>query len=102
MKSHLKKILLGNFLINSSAVKGWKYVIFLFAICLVMIYSSHSVDSKIIEISELKNEISVLQSSFIENRKKDMKLKMESTVAVQMKERGIRSSTVPPQKIIID
>ena len=102
MKSYLKKILLGNFLINNSAIKGWKYVIFLFVICLVMIYSSHSVDSKIIEISELKNEISVLQSSFIENRKKVMILKMESTVATQMKERGIKSSITPPQKIIID
>ncbi|MBL6648669.1 MAG: S-adenosyl-methyltransferase [Flavobacteriaceae bacterium] len=102
MKSHLKKILLGNFLINSGAIKGWKYVFFLFSICLVMIYSSHSVDSKIIKISELKNEISVLQSSFIENRKKAMKLKMESNVAIQMKQRGIKSSTIPPQKIIID
>ena len=102
MRDSLKKIILGKFLINDGSIKNWGYVLFLFTICLIMIYSSHSVDSKIIKISELKNEISVLQSSFIENRKKVMELKMESNVAVQMKERGIRSSTTPPQKIIID
>jgi hypothetical protein len=67
-----------------------------------MIYSSHSVDSKIIKISELKNEISVLQSNFISKRKKVMKLKMESNVSLVMSDRNIESSTIPPNKIIID
>ena len=40
-----------------------------------MIFSSHSVDEKIILISDLKNEVSVLHSEFIDSRKKVMKLK---------------------------
>ena len=70
--------------------------------CLIMIYSSHSVDSKIIRIGELKNENSILQSNFIESRKEVMKLKMESNVMIVMANRGIKSSTTPPKKIIID
>ena len=70
--------------------------------CLIMIYSSHSVDSKIIRIGELKNENSILQSNFIESRKEVMKLKMESNVMTVMVNRGIKSSTTPPKKIIID
>ena len=67
-----------------------------------MIYSSHLVDSKIIKISELKNEISLLQSNFINKRKEVMILKMESNVLVVMNDRNIESSTIPPKKIIID
>jgi|TARA_B100000780_G_scaffold80709_1_gene54988 hypothetical protein len=102
MRDSLKKIILGKFLINEGSIKNWGYVLFLFTICLIMIYSSHSVDSKIIKISELKNEISVLQSNFISKRKKVMKLKMESNVSLVMSDRNIESSTIPPNKIIID
>ena len=49
-----------------------------------------------------KNEISALESEFLENRKKVMKLKMESNVALLMKERKIKTSNKPPKKIIIN
>ena len=102
MRDNLKKILLGNFLIDEGSIKNWGYIFFLFTICLIMIYSSHLVDSKIIKISELKNEISLLQSNFINKRKEVMILKMESNVLVVMNDRNIESSTIPPKKIIID
>ena len=97
MRNSLKKIILGKFLINDGSIKNWGYVF-----CLIMIYSSHLVDSKIIKISELKNEISLLQSNFINKRKEVMILKMESNVLVVMNDRNIESSTIPPKKIIID
>lgn len=102
MKNKLKQIVLGNFLIDEGSIRKWRYVIFLFSMCLIMIYSSHLVDSKIITISELKNETSILKSNFIEGRKKVMKLKMESNVTDVMFERGIKSSTIPPKKIVIE
>ena len=102
MKNKLKQIVLGNFLIDEGSFRKWMYVIFLFSMCLIMIYSSHLVDSKIITISELKNETSILKSNFIEGRKKVMKLKMESNVTDVMFEKGIKSSTIPPKKIVIE
>ena len=60
------------------------------------------VDKKIISIGDLKNEISVLESEFLENRKSVMKLKMESNIALLMKESKIKSSKKPPKKIIIN
>ena len=42
MKESFKKIILGKFLINEGSIKNWGYVFFLFSICLIMIYSSHS------------------------------------------------------------
>ena len=100
--SNINKIVLGNFLIEKSFFKNWRFVIFLFTMATIMIFSSHLVDKKIISISDLKNEISVLESEFLENRKSVMKLKMESNIALLMKESKIKSSKKPPKKIIIN
>lgn len=100
--SKINKIVLGNFLIEEGSLRNWRFVIFLFTMAILMIFSSHSVDKKIISISDFKNEISALESEFLENRKKVMKLKMESNVALLMKERKIKTSNKPPKKIIIN
>jgi len=98
----INKIILGNFLIEEGSIRNWRFVIFLFIMAIIMIFSSHLVDKKIISISDFKNEISVLESEFLENRKSVMKLKMESNVVSLMKERKIKSSKNPPKKIIIN
>ncbi len=98
----INKIILGNFLIEEGSIRNWRFVIFLFIMAIIMIFSSHLVDKKIILISDFKNEISVLESEFLENRKSVMKLKMESNVVSLMKERKIKSSKKPPKKIIIN
>tara|TARA_B110000444_G_scaffold62742_1_gene58681 strand:- start:854 stop:1159 length:306 start_codon:yes stop_codon:yes gene_type:complete len=97
----INKIVLGNFLIEEGSLKNWRFIIFLFSLAIIMIFSSHSVDKKIISIADLKYEISVLESEFLENRKSVMRLKMESNVASFMKEREIKSSKNPPKKVII-
>ena len=97
----INKIVLGNFLIEEGSLKNWRFIIFLFSLAIIMIFSSHSVDKKIISIADLKHEISVLESEFLENRKSVMRLKMESNVASFMKEREIKSSKNPPKKVII-
>lgn len=102
MSNNLKKILLGTFLVEEGSYKNWRFITFLFLLCFVMIFSSHSIDEKIILISDLKNEVSVLHSEFIDSRKKVMKLKMETNVAAIMSDRKIKSSTNPPKKIIIN
>ena len=99
--SNINKIVLGNFLIEKSFFKNWRFVIFLFIMAIIMIFSSHLVDKKIISIGDLKNEISVLESKFLENRKSVMKLKMESNIALLMRDSKIKSSKQPPKKIII-
>jgi hypothetical protein len=100
--SNINKIILGNFLIEEGSFKNWKFIIFLFIMAVIMIFSSHSIDNKIISIADLKYEISVLESEFLDNRKRVMNLKMESNVRLFMKERKIKSSINPPKKIIIN
>tara|TARA_B100000902_G_C27121871_1_gene819069 strand:- start:6 stop:311 length:306 start_codon:yes stop_codon:yes gene_type:complete len=99
--NNLNKIVLGNFLIHNNSLKKWRFITFLFLMAIIMIFSSHLVDKKIISISKLNNEISVLENEFLEKRKKVMKLKMESNIALLMKKKNIKSSKIPPKKIII-
>ncbi len=97
----LNKILFGNFLINRGVSKNWKLVACFFVMAIIMIFSSHSIDKKIILISDLKNNITNLESQFIENRQKVMKLRMETNVALSMREKEIKNYNNPPLKIIV-
>ena len=98
----INKIILGNFLIEEGSLKNWKLVTFLFIMAIIMIFSSHYIDKKIILIGDLKNDVSVLESEFVDNRKSVMKLKMESNVTSVLKDRGIKNFNNPPQKIIVN
>ena len=60
-----------------------------------MIFSSHTVDKKIIIISDLETEISNLESDYVNKRKQLMKLKMHSNVISEMKK-------IPDLVFIID
>jgi len=100
--NNLNKIILGNFLIEKGSFKKWRFVTVLFVMAVIMIFSSHLVDKKIISIADIKYEISILESEFLENRKTVMRLRMESNVLSFMKLKKIKSSINPPNKIIVN
>ena len=74
---------------------------FLFFLALIMIYSSHSVDTKIYKLNDLSNKLAMVENEFIDVRKEIVALKMESNIKIQLYERGIGPSLNPPTKIII-
>ncbi len=99
MKTNIYKILKGTFLVSDDSFKNWRFIIFISALAIVMIASSHSADKKVYEIARLKNEVSEMRSAFIDGRSRLMKLKMESHVMKTMLEKGIEPSVIPPKKI---
>ena len=99
MKTNIYKILKGTFLVSDDSFKNWKFIIFISALAIVMIASSHSADKKVYEIARLKNEVSEMRSAFIDGRSRLMKLKMESHVMEVMLQKGIEPSVIPPKKI---
>ncbi|WP_308992931.1 FtsL-like putative cell division protein [Mariniflexile litorale] len=99
MKTNIYKILKGTFLVSDDSFKNWRFIIFISALAIVMIASSHSADKKVYEIARLKNEASEMRSAFIDGRSRLMKLKMESNVMGVMQEKGIEPSAIPPKKI---
>jgi len=74
-------------------------IIFISVLAIIMIASSHSADKKVHEIARLGNEVKELRSAFVDGRKKLMGIKMESSVIIKMKEKGISPSVIPPKKI---
>lgn len=99
MKGNIYKILKGTFLVSDDSFKNWRFILFISALAIIMIASSHSADKKVYEIARLKNEVSEMRSAFIDGRSRLMKLKMESNIVEVMQEKGIAPSVIPPKKI---
>jgi hypothetical protein len=99
VKKSIQSILKGTFLVSDDSFKNWRFIIFLSALAIIMIASSHSADRKVHEIAKLNEEVKELRSALIDGRKKLMHLKMESTIRLKLKESGILPSDIPPKKI---
>ncbi|MFT5103857.1 MAG: hypothetical protein ACI86C_001517 [Candidatus Latescibacterota bacterium] len=101
MKENFYNIIKGKFLVNDDAFKNWRFIIFLSALALIMIGSSHTADKKVHRIAELSNNVKELKSEYLDIRKKLMQTKMETKIIAVMAQRGLMPSETPPQKIRI-
>ncbi len=101
MIKKLFDIINGRFIIEQTNLKNIRFIMFLFFLALIMIYSSHSVDIKIYKLNDLSNKLAMVENEFVDARKEIVTLKMESNIKIQLYERGIGPSLKPPTKIII-
>ncbi len=101
MRKKLYEIINGKFIIEKTNKENIRFVMFLFFLAVIMIFSSHSVDRKIYKLSDLSKKLVSVENEFIEQRKKVVKIKMESNIKIQLSERGIGPSLNPPTKIVI-
>ena len=101
MTNKIIDILVGKFLIEKINNNNIRFIFFIFSLAFFLIYSSHSVDSKVYQISQLNTEVSVIESNFIETRKKLMNLRVESAVRKKLYAKRIKPSLSPPFKILI-
>ena len=101
MTKKLFDIINGKFIIEQTNLKNIRFIMFLFLLALIMIYSSHSVDTKIYKLNDLSNKLAMVENEFVDVRKEIVTLKMESNIKIQLYERGIGPSLNPPTKIII-
>ena len=101
MIKKLFDIINGRFIIEQTNLKNIRFIMFLFFLALIMIYSSHSVDTKIYKLNDLSNKLAMVENEFVDVRKEIVTLKMESNIKIQLSERGIGPSLNPPTKIII-
>lgn len=98
-KQRIYDVLKGKFLVDQDAPKNWSFLIFLAALALVMIASSHSIDRKIQKIATLNKQTRELNAQFIATRSDLMKLKMESSITKKLAEKGLYIPNTPPYKI---
>ena len=102
MKRRIFNILGGSFLVDEKSASNWLYIFLFLILALIMISSSHSIDKKVYKIAALNEEIKSLRSEFVDTRTRLMTYKMESSVKNRLVEQGIKSSKIPPVKIIIN
>lgn len=101
MKNGVLNIFKGKFLVSDDAFKNWRFIIFMSALALVMIGSSHNADKKVHKIARYNDEVKELKSEYLDVRKQLTQIKMESRITAAMAGRGLKPSETPPQKIII-
>lgn len=99
VKKSIYDILRGGFLVDDSSVKNWRFIVFVVVLLLVMIFSAHKADEKVVKIGELHNEIRKLKSEYIDTSTSLMKLKMESNIEQKAREIGLKPLQKPPIKI---
>tara|TARA_B100001029_G_scaffold87771_1_gene71932 strand:- start:517 stop:828 length:312 start_codon:yes stop_codon:yes gene_type:complete len=89
------------FLIKQDSFRNWRMILFISSLAIVMISSSHSADKKIFLIANLNSKIKTLKSQFVENKTYLMDLKKETNVVKKLSLKGIKPSSMPPIKIIV-
>ena len=101
MRNKIIDIIAGKFILERTNTKTVRFVLFVFFLAIIMIYSSHSVDRKIYDINKLNNDLNIVESTYLNTRKDLMNSRMESTIRVQLSDKEIRPSLNPPTKILI-
>ncbi len=99
VKKGLYDFLRGSFLIDGSALKNWKIILFVVLLLLTMIASGHRADKKVIQISELNKRKRELRAEYVDAGTILMRMKMESSIRKKAKERGLEPLKAPPKKI---
>ena len=101
VKKSIYSVLRGTFLISDDAFKNWRFILFLSALAVIMIASSHSADRKVHQVAALNEEVRELRSEFVDMRSDVQQLKLESTVMSIVEEKGLMPSEIPPRKIMV-
>ncbi len=101
VKKNIYDVLRGGFLTGESSFKNWRILIFVVALLLIMISSSHSADTKVMLISKLNKEKRELRAEDIDTNTRLMRMKLESNIRDKVKNKGLSPAKTPPSKIKI-
>lgn len=99
VKKNIYSVLRGSFLTDESAFNNWRVIIFIVSLLLVMIWSGHSADEKVVLISKLNKKKRELRAEYIDTKTTLARMKLESTVRKRVEKYGLAPATTPPQKI---
>ena len=80
---------------------SWRMVLFISSLAILVIYSSHRVDQKVIQISKFNEELKDLRSRHIDMRTQMMSLSKTTKVAEEVEKLGLFESLDAPFKIQI-
>ena len=86
---------------KSLLVTSWRMILFISTLAILVIYSSHKVDQKVIHITKLNEELKELRSMHIDMRTRLMSLSKSTKVAEDVRSLGLQESMQAPYKILM-
>ena len=95
-------ILGGGFLTKERTVKHLPFLLFFAFMAIIYIGNSYYAEKNIRKIEKLQKEVKELRYEYITNKSKLMQSSRQSMVAKSLKNKGIKESTVPPNKIFVE
>ena len=97
--SRFKGFYADNLASKNLLVTSWRMVLFISSLAILVIYSSHKVDQKVIRISHLNEELKDLRSRHIDMRTQLMSLSKTTKVSEEVEKLGLFESLDAPFKI---
>lgn len=94
-------IIKGNFLNREEVKTHYKYLLLIFCLILVMIYSNHLVNQKIGRVNELKQQVEEYKSQNAYTQSKLIKIKLESELSKEVEKDSLKALETHPLKILI-
>lgn len=98
----VKNILDGNFLTRERVIGLLPYLGFVTMLGVVLIFNTNYADKTIIEIGKTKRMNEELRYEYIVTKSKLMQLSRQSQLVKTVASTGLKESTVPPRKILIE
>ncbi|MBP6977590.1 MAG: FtsL-like putative cell division protein [Bacteroidales bacterium] len=92
-------ILDGSFLTREKVIRLIPFVLYLMFLAIVQVALSYRAEKTWFEINALKNQMNELRYHYITSKSELMSVGRQSTVALRLKETGLRETTVPPIKL---
>lgn len=96
------EVLGGTFLTRKRAIQLLPFILYLAFLALIYIGNTYYTERKIRKMDDLRNELKELRYEYISTKSTLMGQKKQSTLVKYLEEDGIRASTTPPKKIIIE
>ena len=92
-------LLRGSFLTGDNSLKNWRVILFVVALLLMMIWSSHAVQAKAVKVDKLKKQKKELRAEYIDTSTILMRTRLESSVRRKVNKMGLAPAKTPPKKI---
>ena len=97
-----QNILGGTFLTRERTAKHLPFLLFLAFVAIIYIGNSYYAEKNIRKIERLQKQLKEMRYEYITNKSHVMHSSRQSQVATSLKDKGIKESTVPPNKIFVE
>lgn len=102
LTSGMKSILDGNIFTNVKVIGLLPYLAFITGLGILLIFNTNYADRTIIEIGKTKRLNEELRYEYITTKAKLMQLSRQSQLVKTLASTGLKESTIPPKKILVE